>query len=288
MSKRGGIWLQRNEQLYQFFINNASRLTENWYENLDKSDPKGVYSSEDPEVIKTLKQQNNEFHHYLAKVFVKEQSSFFYEFQKWILEIASDEEHLNTPIHYIIREFIRTREQYFELIQEFAAESSSDEERINKWNRLIVEIFDIIILRYTEEYHSYSRKQLAAQQEMINELSSPVILLSKNRALLPLVGDIDTARAASILENTIRQCAEKKVAHLFIDLSGVVIIDTMVAHQIFQLINGLSLIGVHATLSGIRPEIATTAIQLGLSFDQISISSTLSKAIAQDKEFFSE
>jgi len=274
--------LQRNEQLYQFFINNALNLTEEWYENLDKSDSKGVYSSTDPEVIETVKQQNNAFHHYLAKVFIEEKSSFFQEFQKWISEIASDEEHLNTPIHYIIREFIRTRKQYFELVKKFAAEYSSDEERVNQWNQLIVEIFDIIILRYTEEYHHYSRRQLSAQQEMINELSSPVILLSKNSALLPLVGDIDTARAASILENTIKQCAEKKVSQLFIDLSGVVIIDTMVAHQIFQLINGLSLIGVHTTLSGIRPEIAATAIQLGLSFEKISISSTLSKAIAQD------
>ncbi|WP_248562804.1 STAS domain-containing protein [Niallia sp. NCCP-28] len=278
--------MQRNKQLYQFFIKNASRLTDEWYKNLDKSDSQGVYSSTDPEIIRTLKQQNNEFHHYLAKVFIEEKSSFFQEFQKWILKIASDEEHLSTPIHYIIREFIRTREQYFELVQEFVKENSSNENRINKWNRLIVEIFDIIILKYTEEYHYYSRRQLIAQQEMINELSSPVILLSKNRALLPLVGDIDTARAASILENTIKQCAEKKVSQLFIDLSGVVIIDTMVAHQIFQLIHGLSLIGVHATLSGIRPEIATTAIQLGLSFDKVAIASTLSKAIAQDKEFF--
>jgi rsbT co-antagonist protein RsbR len=102
---------------------------------------------------------------------------------------------------------------------------------------------------------------------------------------LPLVRDIDTARAAAILENTIKQCAEQKVSQLFIDLSGVVIIDRMVAHQIFQLINGLSLIGVKTTLSGIRREIATTAIQLGLSFANISIASTLSKAIEQDDNF---
>ncbi|MFT8323616.1 MAG: STAS domain-containing protein [Bacillus sp. (in: firmicutes)] len=279
--------MQRNEELYTFFISNATRLTEEWYANLDKSDPKGVYSSEDPEIIKTLKAQNNAFHLYLAKAFVEDETKFYRDFQSWILEIASDGEHLNTPIHYIIREFIRVREQYFILVEEFAKEQSVGESRVNNWNRIIVHVFDMIILKFTEEYHHYSHRQLVAQQEMINELSSPVILLSKNRALLPLVGDIDTARASAILEHTIKQCAEKKVFQLFIDLSGVVIIDTMVAHQIFQLIHGLSLIGVHTTLSGIRPEIATTAIQLGLSFDKISITSTLSKAIAQDEEFFS-
>ncbi|WP_445490085.1 STAS domain-containing protein [Niallia sp. 03133] len=277
--------MQRNKELYHFFIRNAKRLTEEWYANLDKSGSRGVYSSEDPEAIEILKSQNNAFHLYLAKVFVEEESKFYDDFQRWILEIASDENHLNTPIHYIIQEFIQVREQYFTLVEKFANEYSAGIDRVNLWNRIIVRVFDAIILRFTEEYHHFSQRQLAAQQEMINELSSPVILLSKNRALLPLVGDIDTVRAAAILENTIKQCAEKKISQLFIDLSGVIIIDTMVAHQIFQLINGLSLIGVQTTLSGIRPEIAATAIQLGLSFNDISVASTLSKAIAADIEF---
>jgi len=280
--------LQKNEKLYKYFLENADRLTDDWYANLDRTDPNGVYASEDPEIIKTLKKQNNDFHYYLAKVFIEEEEKFLEEFSEWVVAIASDKEHLETPIHFIIREFIRTREQYFQLVEEFKQKNDIPEERITIWNRSIVRIFDIVILQFTEQFHENSIKQLRAQQEMINELSSPVILLSENRALLPLVGDIDTARAAAILENTIKQCAEKRVTQLFIDLSGVIIIDTMVAHQIFQLINGLSLIGVHSTLSGIRPEIATTAIQLGLSFNDISIASTLSKAIAEDKEFFNE
>ncbi|MCE4049995.1 MULTISPECIES: STAS domain-containing protein [Bacillaceae] len=280
--------MQKNEKLYKYFLENADRLTDDWYANLDRTDPNGVYASEDPEIIKTLKKQNNDFHYYLAKVFIEEEEKFLEEFREWVVDIASDKEHLETPIHFIIREFIRTREQYFQLVEEFKQKNDIPEERITIWNRSIVRIFDIVILQFTEQFHENSIKQLRAQQEMINELSSPVILLSENRALLPLVGDIDTARAAAILENTIKQCAEKRVTQLFIDLSGVIIIDTMVAHQIFQLINGLSLIGVHSTLSGIRPEIATTAIQLGLSFNDISIASTLSKAIAEDKEFFNE
>ncbi|MDL0435640.1 MULTISPECIES: STAS domain-containing protein [unclassified Niallia] len=280
--------MQKNEKLYKYFLENADRLTDDWYANLDRTDPNGVYASEDPEIIKTLKKQNNDFHYYLAKVFIEEEEKFLEEFREWVVAIASDKEHLETPIHFIIREFIRTREQYFQLVEEFKQKNDIPEERITIWNRSIVRIFDIVILQFTEQFHENSIKQLRAQQEMINELSSPVILLSENRALLPLVGDIDTARAAAILENTIKQCAEKRVTQLFIDLSGVIIIDTMVAHQIFQLINGLSLIGVHSTLSGIRPEIATTAIQLGLSFNDISIASTLSKAIAEDKEFFNE
>ena len=59
-------------------------------------------------------------------------------------------------------------------------------------------------------------------------------------------------------------------------------INTMVAHQLFTLMGALGLIGVSSTLSGIRPEIAQTAVQLGLSFEGISLRSTLASAIASD------
>ncbi|MFP3729131.1 STAS domain-containing protein, partial [Priestia filamentosa] len=125
----------------------------------------------------------------------------------------------------------------------------------------------------------YSESRLKAQQEMINELSSPIISLTKHVALLPLVGDIDTARAKFILDSTLTQCTEREIHHLLVDLSGVVMIDTMVAQQLFQLIETLNLIGVTSTFSGIRPEIAQTAVQLGINFNRVSIVSTLEQAV---------
>ncbi|MDV2583684.1 STAS domain-containing protein, partial [Alkalibacillus haloalkaliphilus] len=82
---------------------------------------------------------------------------------------------------------------------------------------------------------------LQSQQEMITELSSPVILIKDQIAILPLVGDIDTYRAKIIFDKTLKQCNDLQVEHLVIDLSGVPIIDTMVANQIFHVISGLEL-----------------------------------------------
>ncbi|BBP89712.1 hypothetical protein BsIDN1_33300 [Bacillus safensis] len=105
---------------------------------------------------------------------------------------------------------------------------------------------------------------------------------------MPLVGDIDTARAKIILENTLNQCSQKGVQqHLCIDLSGVVMIDTMVAHQIFDLVTSLRLIGVETTISGIRPEIAQTAVQLGLPFNEFRTASSLAHALDRMTEFSS-
>ncbi|MDN4074260.1 STAS domain-containing protein [Fictibacillus terranigra] len=273
--------MDKNQELHQFLLNKARNLTEEWYDSLDKSNSTGVYRSNDPEVIKTLKEQNYEFHIHLCDVLVKDEGAFFNEFDKWIIKIAKDSEHLKTPIHYIIKEFMRVREQYLNYISEFVSNNPEEikPSQIEKWNRLMVKAFDSVMLQFIEETHKYSTHRLNAQQELLNELSSPVISLNNDMALLPLVGDIDTARAKFILENTLNQCVQKGIGRLFIDLSGVVMIDTMVAHEIFQLIDALDLVGVKTTLSGIRPEIAATAVQLGLSFDRVSITSTLAQAM---------
>ncbi len=275
-----------NQELHQFLLNRARNLTEEWYDSLDKSGTAGVYSSNDPAVIKTLKEQNYEFHIHLCEVLVKDENAFFKDFDEWIIKIAKDNEHLKTPIHYIIKEFMRVRQQYLDYINEFVSIHPEDIEQlqIEEWNRVMIKVFDNVMLQFIEETHKYSTNRLKAQQELLNELSSPVISLNNDTALLPLVGDIDTARAKFILENTLNQCVQKGIGHLFIDLSGVVMIDTMVAHEIFQLIDALDLVGVKTTLSGIRPEIAATAVQLGLSFDRVSISSTLAQAMDINNE----
>ncbi|PLR89988.1 STAS domain-containing protein [Bacillus sp. T33-2] len=273
--------MDTNKDLYHFFLDKTWQLTEEWYANLDKSDPAGVYASTDPEAIKAVKQQNYAFHVKFSEVFNKEKSTFLADFENWILMVAQDEEHAQTPLHFIIREFHRTQNQYLDLITEFI-ETHNEQYSLNEFNsmfRLVTDTMSYVIEWFTEEYNRHAVKRLAAQQELILELSTPVIALSKEVALLPLVGEIDTARAKILHERTLTECSRLGVNRLLLDLSGVVFVDTMVAQQIFQLIDALRLIGVSTSLSGIRPEVAQTAIQLGLSFDNICINSSLAKSI---------
>lgn len=270
-----------NKEIYQFFVEQTWQLTENWYKNLDKKNSSGVYASNDPVVIQEVKQQNYEFHENFAEVFTKEKDSFLADFEKWILKVAQDQEHAQTPIHFIIREFHRTQHQYLQLMTAFIEENkdSISVNEIHTIYQIITDTMGYVIEWFTKEYNKSSEKRLHAQQELILELSTPVIALNKKTALLPLVGEIDTARAKILLEKTLEQCNRLGVNRLLLDLSGVVIIDTMVAHQIFQLIEALSLIGVKTNLSGIRPEVAQTAIQLGLKFDNIEVNSSLANSI---------
>lgn len=272
----GGYRMDKNSKLYQFFLDKTWDLTEEWYKSLDKSDPSGVYASTNPDVINATKQKNYEFHKHISEIFVVEEAEFIAKLETWIMEVAQDEQHLQTPVQFILREFFRTQEQYLDLVDDFAKlHSTYTQAEIQMWKRRILTTIEKVMIWFVEENHHFSMKRLHSQQEMIKELSSPIIVIGKKTALLPLIGDIDTSRAKYIIETSLHQCAAKSISLLYIDLSGVVMIDTMVAHQIFQLIEALNLIGVKSILSGIRPEIAQTAIQLGLDFSKITIKSSL-------------
>ncbi|MDR7074406.1 STAS domain-containing protein [Fictibacillus barbaricus] len=278
--------MHRDKELHAFLIDKTWQMTEEWYASIDKSKATGVYASTDPKTIATLKKQNHDFHLHFCEVFVTEESKFLKDFEKWVTMIAQDDEHLNTPVTVIMAEFFKVQRQYLGFVREFVYlhEGEYSQTTIDAWNEIIINTFNKIVTWFVEENQKVATQRLEAQQEMINELSMPVIALNKQMGLLPLIGEIDTTRARFIVENTLQHCIDKDISHLLIDLSGVLIIDTMVAQQIFQLVETLSLIGVKSTLSGIRPEIAMTAVQLGLSFESITIKSNLAQAISEGSQ----
>ncbi|MGN7942596.1 STAS domain-containing protein [Virgibacillus sp. 6R] len=273
--------MHRNQGLYNYLVEHSWQITEDWYKLVNDEDSESIYSATDPEIIQSLKEQNQDYFQHLHKLFIEKEEDFFREFKIWSEELAKDQKHLKTPVQYVVREFMNSQEVYMKYLKEYFS-SNKDNVALDQflsWIDLVRRVVNLSIYIYIEEANRNTLRQLIAQKEIINELSSPVILLRKKIALLPLIGDIDTARAKIILENTLAQCADLRIEDLCIDLSGVAIIDTMVAHEIFHLIQALKLIGVRSTLCGIRPEIAQTAIQLGLDFSHIRTTATLSQAL---------
>lgn len=270
----------KDQGLHTYLCDNAERLTEEWYESVDKT-RKGMYSSTNPAVIQRFKSQNLAFHKQFCTIFEPGTEDLSEDFQRFIRSLAVDEGHQQTPIEEIIEEFFRTQKQYARLIEEYVFEHAEDVtmQQLSAWNQGVADSIHSIILAFTKQHSEAATRRLDAQQEMIVEMSAPVITLTKDIGFLPLVGEISTYRAQTIFEKALAQSAEKRLRKLFIDLSGVPIIDTMVAHQIFQVISGLKIIGVETALSGISPQIAQTAIQLGLNFKDIQVYGTLEQAM---------
>lgn len=148
-------------------------------------------------------------------------------------------------------------------------------ETVLKAASIIDPFLDETVHAFSVAYVENNNRVLGLAREAIEELSVPVVRLTRAVAVLPLVGTIDTHRSKLIMETSLQKCMELQIEHLFIDLSGVAVIDTMVAHNLFKVINSLKLLGVNVTLSGMRPELAQTVVSLGISFEGFSIAGNL-------------
>ncbi|WP_183040874.1 STAS domain-containing protein [Salipaludibacillus neizhouensis] len=128
--------------------------------------------------------------------------------------------------------------------------------------------------------HVDSTKEREAQfNEKLNELSVPIINLTSKIAVCPLIGTIDEKRGQLLMVQTLNVCKERKLSKLIFDMSGVPDIDDIVASYINSVIQSLSLIGVHITLTGVRSNIAMTVVQQGINFQHVHIAPNVPQAL---------
>ncbi|ADM36544.1 RsbT co-antagonist protein RsbRA [Bacillus spizizenii] len=134
----------------------------------------------------------------------------------------------------------------------------------------------------TEIFNQYSiswKKTVSLQKIALQELSAPLIPVFENITVMPLVGTIDTERAKRIMENLLNGVVKHRSQVVLIDITGVPVVDTMVAHHIIQASEAVRLVGAKCLLAGIRPEIAQTIVNLGIDLSQVITKNTLQKGI---------
>lgn len=142
-------------------------------------------------------------------------------------------------------------------------------------------LMDHAIYSFSLTFVESHQKSLENAKTALLELSVPVVPLLPGVGVLPLVGNVDTERAQLLMEETLEQAVKLKLTHLIFDVSGVMIVDTMVADQLFKVISALSLVGVKTIMTGIRPEVAHTMVTLGLNLEGITVKSNLHQAFKE-------
>lgn len=130
------------------------------------------------------------------------------------------------------------------------------------------------------EIYSRSLESTIGLQKMaLQELSAPLIPVFDKITVMPLIGTIDTERAKQIMENLLQGVVKHRSEVVLIDITGVPVVDTMVAHHIIQASEAVRLVGTKCLLVGIRPEIAQTIVNLGINLNQLVTKNSLKKGI---------
>lgn len=120
---------------------------------------------------------------------------------------------------------------------------------------------------------------IAKQDEAIKVLSTPIIEVWEGVLTLPLFGVVDSQRAAETMERLLHAVMEKGATHAIIDLTGVEVVDTSTADHIGRLVKAAGLIGAQCIITGIRPAVAQTIVNIGIDLSTIITLSTLREAL---------
>jgi rsbT co-antagonist protein RsbR len=147
-------------------------------------------------------------------------------------------------------------------------------------SKIIDPLLDEISAVFGEVFQNHSNKLMKIAYTALEELSVPVVPINKNVAVVPIIGEIDTHRSQLILEVTMEESSKLKLEYLILDVTGVPVIDTMVADNLFKVIYALKLLGVETIITGIRPEIAQTIVSIGVNFKGVTTFADLPTALA--------
>lgn len=124
---------------------------------------------------------------------------------------------------------------------------------------------------YTMEVHQRGREEVVArQQHEIAELSTPVVKLWDGILALPLIGTLDSSRTQVVMENLLQAIVDRGAEIAIIDITGVPTVDTLVAQHLLKTVAAARLMGADCIISGIRPQIAQTMVQLGVELNVAS------------------
>ncbi|MFA1822568.1 RsbT co-antagonist protein RsbRA [Virgibacillus oceani] len=148
---------------------------------------------------------------------------------------------------------------------------------VNNW-------VDPLIRQLVNEYSGSWEHIVSLQRVALQELSAPLIPVMDKITIMPLIGTIDTERAKLIMENLLEGVITHNSEVVLIDITGVPVVDTMVAHHIIQAAEAVRLIGATCILVGIRPEISQTIVNLGIDLSKFPTKSSLKKGFTSALE----
>jgi rsbT co-antagonist protein RsbR len=134
---------------------------------------------------------------------------------------------------------------------------------------------------FTMDSFQKSREDIISrQQQELLELSTPVVRLWENVLALPLIGTLDSARTQIVMQNLLDAIVATRSDYAIIDITGVPVVDTLVAQHLLKTVAAARLMGADCMISGIRPQIAQTIIHLGVDLSGVTTKATLSDAFA--------
>lgn len=111
---------------------------------------------------------------------------------------------------------------------------------------------------------------IRSQQLTIEELSTPILEVWDDILVLPIIGVVDSRRAVEIMERLLSEIVHKGAEYVILDITGVEVVDTKTGDHFIKLLKAAEMLGAVCVLTGIRPAVAQTLVDIGMDLTAIS------------------
>ncbi len=133
--------------------------------------------------------------------------------------------------------------------------------------------------RAEEERERLRREVIEAQQALLVELSTPLIPVKEGVVVMPLIGSVNAARAAQMLETLLRGVSASGARVAILDVTGVQSVDTYVGEMLVRAARSARLLGAEVVITGIRAVVAQVLVGLGVSLEDVVMRRNLQDGI---------
>ncbi|MDQ3650346.1 MAG: PAS domain S-box protein [Acidobacteriota bacterium] len=144
----------------------------------------------------------------------------------------------------------------------------------------VVAMHDITERKRAEEERERLLREQIEREQMLAELSTPLVPVWKDVLVLPIVGSLDTERMERATEAALGEVTRTCARACIIDITGARIIDSHAVARLSHLVSALRLIGAEAIVTGISAHAAQNLVGLGLDLQGMRTHRTLAEALA--------
>ncbi|MDI1475159.1 PAS domain-containing protein [Polyangium sp. y55x31] len=130
-----------------------------------------------------------------------------------------------------------------------------------------------------EERARLSQSLIEAQRATLRELSTPLIPIAEDVVLLPLIGAVDPARAEHLLPTLLAGVGKHRAKTVILDVTGVRVVDAAVADALVRASRAVGLLGAAVVITGVRPEVARTLVEIGADLGSIVLLGSLRSGV---------
>jgi rsbT co-antagonist protein RsbR len=113
------------------------------------------------------------------------------------------------------------------------------------------------------------RQRVEAQQDAIHSMSTPIIQVWDDIVTMPVVGLVDSVRAADMKNSLLETVARTSAKFAIVDLTGVDTVDTATADHLLKVMRAVGLLGARCVITGIQPSVAQIIVGLGLDMQGV-------------------